>query len=122
MTRKILVVDDEFFITRSLSFMFKKEGYVCEIAHDGQEALEKIGSEKPDLIFLDIDMPVKNGYETAREIRQNPEWKDIPIIMLTAKGQDIDEKRGLEAGANEYILKPFDPKAILTRVREIIAV
>ncbi|MEA1967566.1 MAG: response regulator [Thermodesulfobacteriota bacterium] len=120
MTRKILIVDDEFFITRSLSFMLKKEGYHCDIANDGQKALENIGSEKPDLIFLDVDMPVKNGYETAREIRQNPAWKDIHIIMLSAKGQDIDEKRGLEAGANEYILKPFDPRAILARVREIL--
>ncbi len=100
--------------------MLTKEGYDCGMAHDGAQALEMIGTGKPGLVFLDVDMPVKNGYETAQAIRSNPEWKDIHIIMLTAKGQEIDEKRGRESGADEYILKPFDPKAILARVKEIL--
>ena len=122
MGKKILIVDDEYFITRSLSFMFKKEGYECRMVHDGQAALDQIARDRPDLIFLDVDMPVKDGYVTAREIRENKEWKDIHIIMLTAKGQEVDKEKGLEVGADEYVLKPFDPKALLDRVKEILEV
>ncbi|MBW1758862.1 MAG: response regulator [Deltaproteobacteria bacterium] len=120
MVKKILIVDDEFFITRALFFMFKKEGYRCQMAHEGQGAIEQIMHDKPDLIFMDVDMPEKDGYETAREIRSNPEWKDIHIIMLTAKGQKTDKKKGLEAGANDYILKPFDPRMTLQKVKQTI--
>jgi DNA-binding response OmpR family regulator len=118
--KKILVVDDEFYITRSLSFLFKKEGYEVNVAGNGEAALTEIAREMPDLIFMDVDMPRKNGLETVREIRANPDRKGIHIIMLTAKGQQSDEQMGLEAGANEYQLKPFDPRAILNRVREIL--
>lgn len=120
MGKKILVVDDEYFITRSISFLFKKEGYDVTVAGDGEAALAELQREVPDLIFMDIDMPKKNGLEAVREIRANPDWKGIHIIMLTAKGQDSDQKSGLEAGANEYILKPFDPRAILNRVRDLL--
>jgi two-component system alkaline phosphatase synthesis response regulator PhoP len=120
MGKNILVVDDEYFITRSLSFLFQKEGFDVRVAHDGEAALEEIKSGQPDLIFMDMDMPKKNGLETVREIRSNPEWQKIHIIMLTAKGQETDEKAGFEAGVNEYTLKPFDPRAILNRVRELL--
>lgn len=120
MSKKILVADDEYYITRSLSFMFQKEGYECMVAHDGQAAIDQIKTVKPALIFLDVDMPKKNGYEVAQEIRSVPEWRDIHIIMLTAKGQAIDKEKGMEAGANEYVLKPFDPRKILIRVKEIL--
>lgn len=120
MGNKILVVDDEYYITRSLSFLFKKEGYEVNVAGDGEAALTEIARERPDLIFLDVDMPRMNGLEAVRAIRTNPDWKDIHIIMLTAKGQESDEQAGLAAGANEYRLKPFDPRAVLKRVREIL--
>lgn len=120
MDKKILVVDDECFITRSLSYMFHKEGYHCDIAYDGRTAINLVAREQPGLIILDVDMPVMDGFETAIEIRRNPDWRNIHIIMLSAKGQKIDEKKGLAAGANEYLLKPFDPRAILHRTREII--
>ena len=120
MGKKILIVDDEYYLTRSLSFMLQKEGFDCEVAHDGQVALEKIESEKPDLIFLDVNMPKKDGYEVAREICNNPLWKGIYIIMLSSRGQQDDKKIGLEARANEYFLKPFGPKTILEKVKEIL--
>jgi DNA-binding response OmpR family regulator len=120
MSKKILVVDDEHFITRSLSFMFQKEGYECYVANNGETAMEQIAGCKPDIVFLDIDMPLKDGIQVVREIRCREDSKDIFIIMLTAKGQKIDEKASLEAGANEYIMKPFDPRAILSRIKEII--
>ena len=120
MDKMILVVDDEAYISRALSFMFKKEGYACETAENGKQALDMMGGQKPDLIFMDVDMPVKDGNETVTEIRKNKEWNDIHIIMLTAKGQEADRERGLQSGANEYILKPFDPKSVLKKVKEIL--
>ncbi len=120
MGKNILVVDDEYFITRSLSFLFQKEGYETRVAHDGVAALEEVKSVLPDIIFMDMDMPRMNGLEAVREIRANPEWQGIHIIMLTAKGQETDEKAGFDAGANEFTLKPFDPRAILKRVQELI--
>jgi len=120
MGKKILIVDDEFYITRSLSFLFGKEGDECRTAQDGETALELVKDDRPDIIFLDVDMPKKDGYETARDIRTKLKMNDVYIIMLTAKGQEIDEKRGLEAGADEYVLKPFDPRALLEKVKNLI--
>ena len=117
---KIVVADDEYFISRSLSFIFEKEGYVCSVASDGEAALALIRQEKPDLVFLDIGMPKMDGYHVCREVRRDPDLKDIYIIMLTAMGQDVDQKASLEAGANEYMLKPFNPRVIRERVAEIL--
>jgi len=118
---KIVVVDDEYFISRSLSFIFEKEGYACSIASDGKMALELIKREKPDLVFLDISMPKMNGYQVCREIRRDPELKNIYVIMLTAMGQDIDQEATLEAGADEYMLKPFNPRLVRERVAGVLA-
>ena len=119
--RKIVVADDEYFISRSLSFIFEKEGYACSVASDGEAALGLVRQEKPDLVFLDIGMPKMDGYNVCREIRGDPGLKDTYIIMLTAMGQDVDQKASLEAGANEYMLKPFNPRMIRERVAEILA-
>ncbi len=117
---KIVVADDEYFISRSLSFIFEKEGYVCSVASDGEAALALIKQEKPNLVFLDIGMPKMDGYHVCREVRRDPDLKDIYIIMLTAMGQDVDQKASLAAGANEYMLKPFNPRVIRERVAEIL--
>ena len=117
---KIVVADDEYFISRSLSFIFEKEGYVCSVASDGEAALALIKQEKPDLVFLDIGMPKMDGYHVCREVRRDPDLKNIYIIMLTAMGQDVDQKASLAAGANEYMLKPFNPRVIRERVAEIL--
>ena len=119
-SHRIVVVDDEYFISRSLSFVFEREGYECSVASDGEMALEVIRQKKPDLVFLDISMPQMDGYHVCREIRRDPELKDIYVIMLTAMGQDVDQKASLEAGANEYMLKPFNPRLIRERVAEIL--
>jgi len=118
--RKIVVADDEYFISRSLSFIFEKEGYACSVASDGEAALGLVRQEKPDLVFLDIGMPKMNGYNVCKEIRRDPDLSSIYIIMLTAMGQDVDQKASLEAGANEYMLKPFNPRMIRERVAEIL--
>ena len=117
---RIIVADDEYFISRSLSFIFEKEGHGCSIASDGETALELIKQEKPDLVFLDISMPKMDGYQVCREIRRDPDLKHIYVIMLTAMGQDVDQKASLEAGANEYMLKPFNPRLIREHVAEIL--
>jgi two-component system alkaline phosphatase synthesis response regulator PhoP len=119
--RKIAIIDDEYFILRLLSYILEEEGYACFVANDGEEGLRLIKQEKPDLVFLDINMPKMDGYQVCREIRRDPDIKDTYVITLTAMGQDVDQKASLEAGANEYMLKPFNPKIIRKRVAEILA-
>jgi two-component system, OmpR family, alkaline phosphatase synthesis response regulator PhoP len=118
-TKKILVVDDEPHLVRSLTFILAKEGYELSMAADGEDALKKIAENKPDLIFLDIMMPKKNGYEVCETIRSLPELKDIYIIMLSAKGWDIDRAKATHVGANEFMSKPFSPLEVLSRVRKV---
>lgn len=119
--KKIIIVDDEYFISRSLSFMFEREGHTCLVANDGETGLQLIRREKPDLVFLDISMPKMDGYQLCRELRSDPDLKGVYIIMLTAMGQDVDQKASLRAGANEYMLKPFNPRLIRTRVAEVLS-
>jgi len=118
--KRILVVDDEPFILRSLTFILKKNGYDVDSATNGEEAVNAIVNDKPRLVFLDLMMPKKNGLEVCAEIRQDATLDDVHIIMLTAKGQEQDREKGLEAGANEYLTKPFSPSKVLERVRELV--
>ena len=120
MAKKILVVDDAPFIVRSLTFVLKKQGYKTITATDGEEALTKIQEEKPDLVFLDVMMPKKDGYEVCQEVRASPEMGDPYIIMLTARGQETDKERGLRLGANEFMTKPFSPSKVIKRVKEAL--
>ena len=117
--KKILVADDEPYILRSLSFVLKKEGFTVEVARDGEEALKKVEEFKPKILFLDIMMPKKDGYQICKYLKNNHNTKDIYIIMLTAKSQDADKEKGLRAGANEYLTKPFSPVKMLQRLEEI---
>lgn len=117
---RILVVDDDPNLTRSVTFILQKEGYQVDTATDGEEALKKMRLLKPRLIFLDVMMPKKNGYEVCQEIRADSDLSDIYVIMLTAKGQERDKEKGLEMGADEFITKPFSPKAIVERTRELL--
>jgi DNA-binding response OmpR family regulator len=116
----ILLVDDEPYIIRSLSFVLEREGYWVETARNGEEALQKIRSLRPCLVFLDVMMPVKNGYQVCAEVREDPEIADTHIIMLSAKGQQVDRERGLLGGTDEYITKPFSPREIIALVRTIV--
>jgi DNA-binding response OmpR family regulator len=118
--KKILIADDEPYILRSLSFVLKKEGFDIETACNGEEALEKAQQFNPKILFLDVMMPKKDGYEVCIKLKSNPETKNIYIIMLTAKGQIIDKEKGLITGADEYITKPFSPREIVNKVKKII--
>jgi DNA-binding response OmpR family regulator len=115
-TAKIMIVDDEFFISRSLAFMLEKEGFDCTTATDGEEALELVAQEKPDIMFLDINMPNKNGYEVCQAIKSNPSTRDIVIIMLTAKGQVEFEEKSFKTGADDFLLKPYDPNLVMALI------
>ena len=116
----VLVVDDEPFIRRALTFVLNREGYQTAVASDGDEALAKMRELKPRLVFLDVMMPRKNGFDVCAEARQDPEIRDIHIILLSARSQEEDRLRGLNLGANEYMTKPFSPAQILDRVRDVV--
>jgi len=117
---KILVVDDEVYILHILEFSLGAEGFEVITANNGEIAVQKAIQEKPDLIVLDIMMPVLDGYETCRRLKREPETKHIPVILLTAKGRDSDKRLGFEVGAIDYVVKPFSPNRLIGRVEEII--
>jgi phosphate regulon transcriptional regulator PhoB len=117
---KILIVDDEQDIVELLSYNLEKEGFSIVKAYDGEAALGLVLSEKPDLMILDLMLPKMNGLDVCKAIRRNPKTATLPIIMLTAKGEEIDKIIGLEIGADDYITKPFSIKELIARVRAIL--
>lgn len=114
---KVLIVDDEANICELIRLYVEKEGYNAIIATDGAKAVEKFMQEKPDMVLLDIMLPVKDGWQVCREIRA---VSDTPIIMLTAKGETFDKVLGLELGADDYIVKPFEPKELVARMKAVL--
>jgi DNA-binding response OmpR family regulator len=124
MCKKILVVDDEPHIRVLLEQTLEdlEDEYDVElfVASDGEEGLEIIREEKPDLVFLDVMMPKMNGYDVCRTVKNDPELQDIKIILLTAKGQEADKKLGLEVGALKYMTKPFDPDEVVEEAVSIL--
>ncbi|MCK4537935.1 MAG: response regulator [Candidatus Krumholzibacteria bacterium] len=117
---KVLVVDDEINITQILEFSIGSEGYEVLTASNGEEAIDKARREQPDLIILDIMMPKIDGYEACRILKANPITKNIPVVLLTAKGRDIDKRLGYEVGASDYIIKPFSPNKLIERIHELL--
>jgi len=117
---KVLVVDDEEYIQHILNFSFGAEGYEVITAADGEEAVTVARSEKPDIIVLDIMMPKMDGYEACKQIKADPQTQNIPVILLTAKGREVDRKLGAEAGADDYVVKPFSPGRLIERVEGFI--
>lgn len=115
----ILVADDEPHIARSLNFIFKKEGYKVEMALDGEAAIRAIRENRPRIVFLDLIMPKKNGDEVCRIIKSDEQLKEIHVIILTCKGQELDKQNSMSAGADEFITKPFSPKEVVSRVKFI---
>ena len=116
MPHRVLVVDDEANILLSLEFLMKKAGYDVRTARDGEEALAEMRKARPDLVLLDVMMPKRNGFDVCEIIRANPEWKDMRVIMLTAKGRDVEREKGLAVGADDYITKPFSTREVVERV------
>ncbi len=118
--QKILIADDDPNVIKSLTYVLKKEGFDSQVAMNGEEAMVKIRESKPSLMFLDVMMPRKNGYEVCREVKDDPALSDIYIIMLTAKGQEADRETGLRMGADEFVTKPFSIIEMADRVKQIL--
>jgi DNA-binding response OmpR family regulator len=120
MQKKILIVDDEPNIVVSLEYLMKREGYDVAVAADGEAALAAMAENAPDLILLDIMLPKKDGFEVCQQIRANPAWQAIKVIMLTAKGRDTEVSKGLALGADIYMTKPFSTKDLVAQVKQLL--
>jgi len=123
MEQKLLIVDDEAHIRMLLEQTLEEledDGVNFFTAQNGEEAFEIIKTEKPQLVFLDVMMPKMNGMEVCRKVKKELELKDVFIVLLTAKGQELDRQKGQEVGADLYMTKPFDPEVILEKAREIL--
>jgi DNA-binding response OmpR family regulator len=118
--KTILVADDEPAVLRSLEFILKKEGYRVLTAVNGQEAYDLASQNLPDLVLLDVQMPRMDGNQVCRQLRDQESSSKLYIIMITAKGQESDRVNSMESGANEYITKPFSPRKVVARVKEIL--
>jgi len=116
----ILIVDDEKDIVDLVSYNLEREGFAAVKAYDGETALAKVRTEKPDLLILDLMLPGVGGLDVCKKIRANPETSSLPIIMLTAKADEVDKIIGLELGADDYMTKPFSVKELVARVRTVL--
>jgi len=117
---KILVAEDERDIRDLIAYVLKYAGFEVEVASNGAEAVEKAPQGKPDLILLDVRMPRMTGYEACRQLKKMPEVQHVPVVFLSAKGQDNEIDEGLEVGAKDYILKPFAPDELIQQVQQIL--
>jgi two-component system, OmpR family, phosphate regulon response regulator PhoB len=116
----VLIVEDEAALVELLRYNLEKEGFRVSAAGDGEEGLASIADAKPDLVILDWMLPLVSGLEVCRQVRRKSETRDLPVIMLTARGEEGDRIRGLEGGADDYITKPFSPSELIARVRAVL--
>jgi len=120
MTHRILVVDDEPDITALVAYHLAKEGYRVATASTGAEALKAAASAPPDLVVLDLMLPGVSGYDVLQELRRHPETRDVGVILLTARKDELDRVKGLSLGADDYVVKPFSPKELVLRVSAVL--
>ena len=120
MAKKILIADDEPNIVVSLEFLMRQQGYDVKVVGAGDEALAAVGEYAPDLVLLDVMMPRMSGYDVCQKVRENPAWAGIKIVMLSAKGRDIEVTKGMAVGADAYVTKPFSTKDLIARVRQML--
>ena len=118
--KRILIIDDEPQIVRALELLMEREGFEVRSASDGIEALHAIEDATPDLILLDLMMPRMDGFELCQRIRSNPAWKDMIIIILTAKGRDIEREKGMALGADHYVTKPFSTREVVKLIKSAL--
>src|SRR6266704_4157095 len=120
MSRRVLIVDDEPNIVTSLEFLMRGDDYEVRVARNGEEALQLAESFRPDIVVLDVMLLQRSGFEVCQKIRENPILRDVKIIMLTAKGREVEKNRGLDLGANAYVTKPFSTKELMSTVRGLL--
>ena len=121
MPKKVLIADDEENIVTALEFLLQRRGYETRVAKNGDDALTEVESFAPDLVLLDIMMPRKSGYEVCQRMRSRPEWRHIKIIMLSAKGRDVEVSKGVSLGADLYITKPFSNTELVAKIDGLLA-
>jgi DNA-binding response OmpR family regulator len=117
---RVLIVDDEPNIVLALELLMKKEGFEVHTADDGEKAFRAVGEFRPDVMLLDIMMPKMDGYEVCQRIRSEASLKDVRIIMLTAKGREVEKEKGLALGVDSYITKPFSTREVVLKVKELL--
>ncbi len=122
MAKKVLIADDEPNIVTALEFLLERNGYEVYIARDGEGALQLVEAHKLDLVLLDVMMPVKSGYEVCQRMRERVEWRNIKIVILTAKGRDVEVSKGLSIGADLYITKPFSTQELMAKINGLLGV
>jgi two-component system, OmpR family, alkaline phosphatase synthesis response regulator PhoP len=120
MAKKILIADDEPNIVAAIEFLLRQSGYEVHIARNGMEALEAVEACVPDLVLLDVMMPLASGYEVCQRIREREEWRHIKVVMLSAKGRDAEVNKGLALGADVYMTKPFSTRDLMSRIRGLL--
>jgi DNA-binding response OmpR family regulator len=120
MAKRVLVVDDEPNIVMSLRFLMEREGLEVEVASSGQEAVAALDRAPADLVLLDVMMPKLDGFEVCERIRSQPAWRATKIVMLTAKGRDVEREKGLALGADGYVTKPFSTRDLVTKVKQML--
>ncbi len=120
MGKKVLICDDEPYIIESLSYLVRREGYEVITAEDGEEGLNKAKEIMPDLVILDVMMPKRSGFEVCQQLKEDERTRGIHVIILTARGEEFDEKRGKEVKADGYITKPFSPRNLSAKIHEIL--
>jgi DNA-binding response OmpR family regulator len=120
MAKKVLIVDDEPNIVTALEYLLTKNGYQVTVAPNGEEALAAVEQDRPDLVLLDIMMPKLNGYEVCRRIRERPEGAAIRIVVLSAKGREVDVSKGLALGADLYVTKPFSNTELVSKIGALL--
>jgi DNA-binding response OmpR family regulator len=120
LSKKILIADDEPNIVTALEFLLQRNGYEVHIARNGEEALKLVEDCNPDLVLLDVMMPVKSGYDVCTRIRERADWRHIKIIMLSAKGRDAEINKGLSIGADQYITKPFSTQELVAKINGLL--
>jgi DNA-binding response OmpR family regulator len=118
--KKVLVADDEPSIVTALEFLLARAGYEVQVARNGEEALSLLESGPPDLVLLDVMMPLKSGYEVCQRIRSRPEWRGVKVVMLSAKGRDAEVSRGIDVGADLYVTKPFSTRELMESIRALL--
>ena len=118
--KRILIVDDDAFIRRPLEFILREEGFEPYTASDGEECLLRVADLRPDLIFLDVMMPGCDGFAVCGALKCHPHLRDVPVILLSARGMESDRQRGLDVGATDFMTKPYSPTDLVRRVRELL--
>ena len=119
--KRVLIVDDERNIVTALEFLLQRNGYEVRVAATGEEALAQLDAFKPDLVLLDVMMPKVSGYEVCQRVRSRPEWRDIKVVMLSAKGREVEVSKGMSLGADLYVTKPFSNTELVATIGRLLS-